>query len=113
MGITKTELFTDSQNRLADWARVLGHPARIAILEYLLRQEQCINTHLVQELGLSQATISQHLRELKQLDILQGTIDGVRMNYCINRERWEEISAAFSQFFNRLPNPTPPDETCC
>ncbi|MEY4309943.1 MAG: hypothetical protein RL422_2146, partial [Bacteroidota bacterium] len=67
MGITKTDLFTDEQNAIAQMAKVLGHPARVAILQFLVKSNTCINGDLVQELGLAQATVSQHLRELKEV----------------------------------------------
>ncbi|HCX76028.1 MAG TPA: transcriptional regulator, partial [Algoriphagus sp.] len=91
MGITQTHLFTDAQNELANVAKALAHPARIAIIQYLIKTNTCINGDLVQELGLAQATISQHLRELKEIDIIQGTIEGTKVNYCINPEKWNSI----------------------
>ncbi len=72
MGVTKTELFTKKQNELADIARALGHPARIAILQHLVKINGCICSDLVAELGLAQATISQHLKELKHAGLIQG-----------------------------------------
>lgn len=101
MGITKTELFTTHQNTLALMAKVLGHPARIAILEYLLNSKQCVNGQLVDEIGLAQATISQHLRELKQAGLIQGNIDGASICYCIDPKKWNEINELFTQFFQR------------
>jgi predicted transcriptional regulator len=99
MGITKTDLFTEEQNALAQMAKVLGHPARVAILQYLVKSNTCINGDLVQELGLAQATISQHLRELKEVGFIQGTIEGVSVCYCINPEKWTEFSQLFGAFF--------------
>lgn len=104
MGITKVELFTQEQNQLAQAAKVLGHPARIAILEHLLRANSCINSDLVEELGLAQATISQHLRELKDLGLIQGTVEGTRLCYCINPSKWAEINRLFMGLFSRLEN---------
>ncbi|MEX0780594.1 MAG: metalloregulator ArsR/SmtB family transcription factor [Balneolales bacterium] len=101
MGVTKADLFTEEQNQLARFARVLGHPARIAIIEYLLKSNTCFNGHLVHELGLAQATISQHLRELKEIGIIQGTIEGVSVSYCINPERWQEIRGLFKGMFDQ------------
>jgi DNA-binding transcriptional ArsR family regulator len=75
MGLIKTDLFTARQNRIAGLARVLGHPARIAILQYLLKQNACVCGGLVEELGLAQATISQHLRELKDAGLITGTVE--------------------------------------
>ena len=97
MGITRTDLFTEEQNELAETARVLGHPARIAILQHLLRANTCINSDLVQELGLAQATISQHLRELKNQGLIQGTIEGTRMCYCIDPGKWQEAKKVSSR----------------
>jgi DNA-binding transcriptional ArsR family regulator len=111
MGITKTNLFTESQNELAVFAKVLGHPARIAILEFLLKSNACINSDLVEELGLAQATISQHLRELKDLGIIQGSIEGVSVSYCINPVRWNEIKSKFHTFFDTYKPIT--EITCC
>ncbi|MGB0176590.1 MAG: ArsR/SmtB family transcription factor [Owenweeksia sp.] len=102
MGVTKSQLFTEEQNQLAAVARVLAHPARIAILQHLLKANQCINSDLVQELGLAQATISQHLRELKEIGLIQGTVEGTSMCYCINPKQWnrmqEQLSTLFSQY---------------
>ncbi|HSP11509.1 MAG TPA: metalloregulator ArsR/SmtB family transcription factor [Salegentibacter sp.] len=100
MGVTKSDLFSTTQNELATYAKVFAHPARIAILQYLLRANTCCNTHLVEELGLAQATISQHLKELKNLGLIQGTVDGVSVNYCINAEKWQKIKDEFTLFFD-------------
>ncbi|MFD0976935.1 ArsR/SmtB family transcription factor [Salinimicrobium gaetbulicola] len=110
MGLTKKELFSKDQNSLADIAKVFAHPARIAILEYLLKSNTCINGDLVQELGLAQPTISQHLRELRDLGIIKGNIEGVSVCYCIDREKWNEIRITFNQLFQRLDQPK---EDCC
>ncbi len=111
MGVTKSDLFTDTQNELALAAKGLAHPARIAIIEYLLKTNSCINGDLVNELGLAQATISQHLRELKDIGIIQGTIEGTRVNYCINPQRWKIIREKFNQFFGKFNDPSTVD--CC
>lgn len=103
MGVTKTDLFTEQQNELSRYAKALGHPARIAILEYLLEANACINGDLVEELGLAQATISQHLRELKELGLIQGTVEGVSVCYCINPDRWAEVK----ELFGGLSRPVP------
>lgn len=99
MGLTKTELFSLDQNELANLARGLAHPARIAILQHLLKANTCINSDLVEELGLAQPTISQHLKELKNLGLIQGTVEGVRMCYCIHKENWNRAGAVFAAFF--------------
>ncbi len=82
MGLTKTNLFTEEQNAIAIIAMAFGHPARVAILQHLIKTNVCINSTLVAEFGLAQATISQHLKELKSMDIIQGTISGTAMSYC-------------------------------
>ncbi|MDH5610291.1 MAG: metalloregulator ArsR/SmtB family transcription factor [Cyclobacteriaceae bacterium] len=101
MGITKTDLFNERQNELARMAKAFAHPARIAILEYLLTANQCINGDLVNELGLAQPTISQHLKELKNLGIIQGSVEGTSMCYCIHEENWQLIKGQFDELFNR------------
>lgn len=111
MGVTRTDLFTDHQNKLATIAKALAHPARVAILEYLLQSETCFNGDLVKELGLAQPTISQHLKELKTLGIIRGTIEGVSVNYCINGEQWEEIKRILTTFLGYYKAPDTPD--CC
>lgn len=103
MGVTKTDLFTAEQNDLAQIAKAFAHPARIAIIDHLLRTNACINGHLVGELGLAQATISQHLRELKDMGIIKGTIEGVSVSYCINPVRWAEIKGLFNKMFDQHP----------
>ncbi len=110
MGITKTNLFSTEQNELAAIAKAFAHPARIAIIQHLLRANACINSDLVQELGLAQATVSQHLRELKSVGIIQGTIEGTRMNYCIHTKRWKEIQVLFQHLFEQVDRTS---GTCC
>jgi DNA-binding transcriptional ArsR family regulator len=105
MGVTKTNLFTKEQNAMASMAKVFAHPARIAILEFLLNSKTCINGDLVQELGLAQATISQHLRELKDCGIIKGSIEGVSVCYCICPQKWKEIQGVFGDFFKRYQQP--------
>jgi DNA-binding transcriptional ArsR family regulator len=109
MGVTKTENFTERQNRTAQIAKVLGHPARIAILEYLMRQQTCICGDLVDELPLAQATVSQHLKELKQVGLIKGEIEGTSVCYCINEPVWEEARNVLLVFFNRPLSNT----SCC
>lgn len=100
MGATKTEKFTQQQLRLAQLAKAIGHPARIAILEFLIARQTCICGDIVDELPLSQATVSQHLKELKEAGIIQGEISGVRTCYCINPVVWEEVKVVFAALFN-------------
>lgn len=91
MGATKTDFFTDNQNELAILAKALGHPARIAIIEYLLKVNACICGDIVNELPLSQPTISQHLKELKNANLIKGSIEGNAICYCINESGFEKI----------------------
>ncbi len=111
MGVTKAELFSDVQNEMALAAKAFAHPARVAIIQYLLKANACINGDLVQELGLAQATISQHLRELKEVGVIQGTIEGSRVNYCINPVRWSEIKDQFNRLFDQYNSCS--DGECC
>jgi len=111
MGVTKSDLFTEGQNDLANVAKAFAHPARIAIIQYLLKSNACINGHLVTELGLAQATISQHLRALKDIGIIQGTIEGVSVSYCINPKRWEEVKNLFNEIFELYKDPS--QQNCC
>jgi ArsR family transcriptional regulator len=99
MGLTKTENFTIEQNQIASIAKALGHPARIAILDYLLKVENCICGDIVNELPLAQATISQHLRELKNAGIICGTIEGTSICYCINKDALNSIQNYFEKIF--------------
>lgn len=99
MGVTQTHLFTEEQNEIAQLAKAIAHPARIAILQHLIKTKSCINGDLVLEIGLAQATISQHLRELKDAGLIQGSIDGTRVNYCINQEKWTALKSLFQDFF--------------
>lgn len=101
MGITKTDIFSDEYNRLATCFKVLGHPARIAILQYIIDQKACICNDLVEELGLAQATISQHLKELKSIGILQGNIEGKSICYCIEENVWKQLKHEFAAFFQQ------------
>ncbi|HEV7380056.1 MAG TPA: metalloregulator ArsR/SmtB family transcription factor [Dyadobacter sp.] len=95
MGVTRTEIFTDQQNRIADLAKAFAHPARVAILQLLIARKACVCGDLVGELELAQATVSQHLKELKRIGIIQGEINPPRVCYCINPAVWEEANQAF------------------
>lgn len=106
MGSTKTNLFTAEQNDLAQLAKAFAHPARIAIIQYLLKSHSCINSDLIPELGLAQATISQHLKELKEVGIVQGNVEGTSICYCINADKWNIIKTVFNQLFNQY-------DSCC
>lgn len=99
MGLTKSEIFTEKQNKLAAMMKALAHPARIAIIQQLLKAQACICGDLVEELGLAQATISQHLKELKNVGLIQGTIEGTSVCYCIDPKVWKQYKIAFETFF--------------
>lgn len=99
MGLTKTEIFTDEQNLLATMIKALAHPARIAILQHLIKTNACVCGSIVEELGLAQATISQHLKELKNAGLIQGTIDGVSVCYCIEPKAWKLLHKELNAFF--------------
>ncbi|MEZ0608083.1 ArsR/SmtB family transcription factor [Fibrella sp. WM1] len=95
MGLTKTEVFTADQNRLADLAKAFAHPARVAILQHLVKTQSCICGDLVDVLPLSQATVSQHLKELSRIGIIKGNVQPPRVCYCINEEVWAEAKVIF------------------
>lgn len=95
MGLTKTEVFTAEQNRIADLAKAFAHPARVAILQHLVKTQSCICGDLVDVLPLSQATVSQHLKELSRIGIVKGNVQPPRVCYCINEVVWAEAQAIF------------------
>ena len=105
----KTELFTNHQNRVADLAKAFAHPARVAILQLLAERRACICGDLVDELPLAQATVSQHLKELKRIGIIKGDIDPPRVCYCINEPVWDEARQLFGQVFDAFVA----TEKCC
>ena len=99
MGLTKTDIFTAKQNKIANMMKALAHPARIAILQYLVKSDTCVCGELVEEFGLAQPTISQHLKELKNAGLIKGTIDGASICYCIEEKAWEAYKKEFENFF--------------
>ena len=101
MGVTKSEIFTDSQNEIATLAKAFAHPARVAILHQLFKTNSCICGDLVEEIGLAQATISQHLKELKSIGLIKGTIEGTSVCYCIDTQKWDSMKHTFINFFNQ------------
>jgi ArsR family transcriptional regulator, lead/cadmium/zinc/bismuth-responsive transcriptional repressor len=98
MGTTKTEQFTKEQNNVANLARAIAHPARIAILEYLFTLNTCVCGDIVDEIGLAQATISQHLKALKNAGLIKGSTDGAKVCYCIDTENIKKLNKIFSLF---------------
>lgn len=102
MGITKSDYFSESQNELANLLKALAHPARIAIVEFLLKTDSCICGDIVNELPLSQATVSQHLRELKLARIIKGNIEGNSICYCIDQGTFGKITSRISEINKTL-----------
>lgn len=93
MGASKTDHFTPGQNQFATLAKALGHPARVAILEYLLKVNNCICGDIVNELPLAQPTVSQHLKELKMAGLIKGNVEGNSICYCINESAFQLLQA--------------------
>jgi DNA-binding transcriptional ArsR family regulator len=110
MGLAKTEMFTDLQNEIALYAKVFGHPARVAILQYLFKINACYCGDLVDEIGLAQPTISQHLKELKHLGLIKGNVEGTSVCYCINSKNWSKMKETMLQF---LDQDISSNEGCC
>ena len=109
MGATKTDHFSDNQNEIAIIAKALGHPARVAIVEYLAKINECVCGKIVEIMPLAQPTVSQHLKELKNAGIIKGEVEGNSICYCINRKTIEK----FSQYFFTLLKYTETQEECC
>jgi len=102
MGASNTSLFTDKQNAIATLAKALGHPARVAIIDYLLKVDSCICGDIVNEIPLAQPTVSQHLKELKNAGIIKGDIEGNTICYCIDEKALEKLQNYFSGIVTRL-----------
>ena len=100
MGASKSDFFSDAQNETADIFKALGHPARIAIIQHILKSPSCICSDLVEVLPLSQATVSQHLRELKSANILKGSIEGNSICYCLNEDTIKKIKSTLELFLD-------------
>jgi len=110
MGATKTDHFTQEQNELATLAKALGHPARIAIIEHLVKVGSCICGEIVNELPLAQPTVSQHLKELKNAGLIKGNIEGTAVCYCIDDARFEKIKMFFEHVITSADNKK---NNCC
>lgn len=91
--------YTDEQEQIARFAKAMGHPARMAILQFLLRQETCFFGDIHEELPIAKATVSQHLKELKEAGLIQGEIEAPKVKYCINKENWALAQKMFAGFF--------------
>ena len=109
MGTAKTEDFSIRQNKLARYLKAMAHPARIAILEILIRKQACVCGELVDDLPLAQSTVSQHLKELKEAGLIKGEIEGPSICYCINEAEWGEARKYFEHLFNSYM----PNKKCC
>ena len=110
MAYSKAESFPDTQIKMAAYAKALSHPARIAILQLLIRKQTCICGDIVAELPLSQSTVSQHLKELKSAGLVTGEIDGPRVCYCLDKTRLEEMQSMFNHLFAHIAAPS---ANCC
>ena len=101
MGLAKTEIFSEKQNQIAIFAKAFGHPARIAIVQHLFKMNTCVCGSLVDEIGLAQPTISQHLKELKNLGLIKGTVEGTSVCYCIDATNWKKMKDIMNEFLNQ------------
>lgn len=108
MGLSKTEEFTKTQNELAALAKALGHPARIAIVQYLIKTRVCVCGDIVDELPLSQSTVSQHLKELKRVGLIKGNIEGPSVCYCIDEKVWNRAKKMIGELFEAYQT-----QNCC
>jgi DNA-binding transcriptional ArsR family regulator len=109
MGVTKAEEFSVKDNRLAKYAKALSHPARIAILKLLIQKQACICGDIVEELPLSQSTVSQHLKELKEAGLIKGDIDGAKVCYCIDEKEWKAAKNYLNDLFENYKS----QKNCC
>ena len=109
MGLTRTDAFTKEQNAVAALAKAMAHPARIAILEHLVQTESCVCGELVDVLPLAQATVSQHLSELKKAGLIKGNIQGTSICYCLDKDQWERCFNTLDHLFARIKRIT----KCC
>lgn len=108
MGLSKTEEFTKAQNELAIFAKALAHPARVAILKHLVKTKSCMCGDIVDELPLSQSTVSQHLKELKEAGLIKGNISGVSVCYCIDENNWAKAKGMLNDLFESYEG-----QDCC
>lgn len=109
-GIMRTKQYTKEQKQIARFAKAMGHPARMAILNFLAKQDSCFFGDIHEELPIAKATVSQHLKELKDAGLIQGEIETPKVRYCINRDNWELARNLFATFWN---NCNSKDTSCC
>ena len=100
MGLTKDYEFTAKENKLAKYAKAMAHPARVAILKLLAGRQTCVCGDIVDELPLSQSTVSQHLKELKEAGLIKGEIEGAKVCYCIDEKEWKAAQLYLNQLFD-------------
>ena len=110
MPTKKNDLFTEEEQEMANIANALSHPARIAILKYLAKQNECICGDIVAKIPLAQSTISQHLKELKKVSLIKGEIEGVKTCYCINWDSIEKVKLIFNTLFDNIKTF---EKNCC
>lgn len=110
MGATKADEFSVKDNRLAKYANALSHPARIAILKFLIKNQECICGDIVNILPLSQSTVSQHLKELKAAGLIKGEIEGKKVCYCIDEKEWKLAGIHLNELFSSFKNTS---DKCC
>jgi len=101
--------YSNKEEQIAQFAKAMGHPARVAIISLLLKKRTCICGDIVDELPLSQSTVSQHLKELKAAGIIKGEISGVKTCYCINESNWAKMGSLFNKIFDAYTAP----KKCC
>ncbi len=102
MGVTKNLDYTKNELEIAKYAKALAHPARIAIIQLLLKRQTCICGDIVDELPISQSTVSQHLKELKEVGLIKGQIDGTSVCYCLDEKEWSKASSLIVNIFNKV-----------
>ncbi len=102
MGVTKTQNFTEEQNTVALYAKALAHPARVAIIQHLLKSKTCVCGDIVEELPLSQSTVSQHLKELKKVGLIKGDIEGPTVCYCVDMKMLTRARKLLNDMFQEV-----------
>lgn len=110
MGAAKSDEFSVKDNRIATYAKALSHPARVAILKLLVKKNACFCGSIVEELPLSQSTVSQHLKELKEAGLIKGDIEGSRVCYCIDAREWQQAKSLLGDLFSSYEAPP---SNCC
>ncbi len=101
MGVSRLDIHSEEVNKIAAIAKVLAHPARVAILQYISTQDSCICNDIVDEIGLAQATISQHLKVINDAGLLKGNYQGKSLCYCVDIDRFQEVQEIFNTYFNK------------